>query len=58
VGLGLGLGLVNPPPADGFPERGLVFRPFEPAVYFKSILLFRPDAQQARLVTGFVAALL
>ncbi|MFC4173531.1 LysR substrate-binding domain-containing protein [Microvirga sp. GCM10011540] len=55
---GVGVGLVNPASADGFPERGLVFRPFEPAVYFKSILLFRPDAQQARLVREFVAALL
>jgi DNA-binding transcriptional LysR family regulator len=55
---GVGVGLVNPAATDGFPERGLVFRPFEPAVYFKSILLFRPDAQQARLVREFVAALL
>jgi DNA-binding transcriptional LysR family regulator len=55
---GVGVGLVNPASTDGFPERGLVFRPFEPAVYFKSILLFRPDAQQARLVREFVAALL
>lgn len=55
---GVGVGIVNPASADGFPERGLVFRPFEPAVYFKSILLFRPDSQQARLVREFVAALL
>lgn len=55
---GVGIGLVNPAAADGFALRGLVLRPFEPAVYFKSILLFRPDAQKARLVKAFVAELL
>lgn len=54
---GVGVGIINPTSADGFAERGLVFRPFEPAVYFKSILLFRPDTQQARLVKEFIAAL-
>ncbi|MGF9695148.1 LysR substrate-binding domain-containing protein [Rhizobium sp. 0TCS1.26] len=54
---GVGVGIVNPLSIDGFSERGLVFRPFEPAVYFKSYLLFRPDMQKARLVRAFVAAL-
>ena len=54
---GVGVGIVNPLAIDGFAERGLVFRPFEPAVYFKSYLLFRPDMQKARLVRAFVAAL-
>ena len=54
---GVGVGIVNPLSIDGFSERGLVFRPFEPAVYFKSYLLFRPDVQKARLVRAFVAAL-
>ncbi|MCJ9751638.1 LysR substrate-binding domain-containing protein [Neorhizobium sp. BETTINA12A] len=55
---GVGVGIVNPLAVDGFAQRGLVLRPFEPAVYFKSYLLFRPDMQKARLVREFVAALL
>lgn len=55
---GVGVGLVNPMAADGFAERGLLFRPFEPEVYFKAHLLFRPDAQKALLMKAFVAELL
>lgn len=55
---GVGVGIVNPAAADGFEERGLLFRPFEPEIYFKSHLLFRPDAQKARLVKSFVGNLL
>nr|CAD6436033.1 LysR family transcriptional regulator [Rhizobium sp. Q54] len=55
---GVGIALVNPLSTDGFAERGVVFRPFEPAVYFKSYLLFRPDMQKARLVRAFVSSLL
>jgi DNA-binding transcriptional LysR family regulator len=53
----VGVGLVNPLAAEGFEQRGLVFRPYEPAVYFKSFILFRPDAQRARLVRDFTTAL-
>jgi DNA-binding transcriptional LysR family regulator len=55
---GVGVGLVNPAAAEGFAERGLVLRRFEPEVYFRSYLLFRPDAQKSRLVKQFVADLL
>lgn len=55
---GVGIGLVNPVAADGFAERGLLFRPFEPEIYFKAHLLFRPDTQRALLVKAFVAELL
>ena len=55
---GVGAGIVNPLAVDGFAERGLILRPFAPAVYFKSYLLFRPDMQKARLVRAFVAALM
>ncbi|KXF75934.1 LysR family transcriptional regulator [Paramesorhizobium deserti] len=55
---GVGAGIVNPLAVDGFAERGLILRPFEPAVYFKSYLLFRPDMQKARLVRAFVSALM
>ena len=55
---GIGVGVVHPLSADGFAERGLIFRPFQPTVHFKSYLLFRPDVQKARIVRAFVAALL
>jgi DNA-binding transcriptional LysR family regulator len=55
---GIGVGVVNPMATDGFAERGLVFRPFEPEIYFKAHLLFRPDRQVPVLVKGFVAELL
>lgn len=55
---GVGVAIVNPLAVDGFADRGLIFRPFEPAVYFKSYLLFRPDVQKASLVRAFVTALM
>ena len=55
---GAGVGTVNPLAVDGFAERGLILRPFAPAVYFGSYLLFRSDMQKARLVRAFVSALM
>ncbi|WP_419897653.1 LysR substrate-binding domain-containing protein [Roseomonas sp. USHLN139] len=55
---GIGIGLAQAVAAEGFAERGLVMRPFEPEVYFKTYLLFRPDTQKSMLVKDFVAALL
>ncbi|OHV79261.1 LysR substrate-binding domain-containing protein [Rhizobium sp. LCM 4573] len=55
---GVGVAIVNPLAVDGFEDRGLALRPLEPAVYFKSYLLFRPDMQKASLVRAFVAALM
>jgi DNA-binding transcriptional LysR family regulator len=55
---GVGVGLVNPAAADGYAERGLALRPFEPAIHFSSYLLYRPDAQKARLVKAFTNELL
>lgn len=57
VSEGIGLGLVNPAAAEPY-TRDVVFRPFEPSVFFNSIMLFRPDAQKARLVKRFVGHLL
>ena len=54
---GVGVGLTNPSASDGYAERGAVFRPFEPAIYFQSILMFRPDIQKAKLVKEFTAYL-
>ncbi len=47
------VGLVNPLATEGFTERGLVLRSFEPKIAFRSFLLFRPDSQRARLVREF-----
>lgn len=55
---GVGVGLAQAVAADGFLERGLVMRPFEPEVYFRTYLLFRPDMQKSILVKHMVAALL
>jgi DNA-binding transcriptional LysR family regulator len=55
---GAGIGLINPCSAHGFAERGVIFKPFEPEVLFRSYLLFRPDAQRARHVNAFVAELI
>lgn len=55
---GMGTGLVNPMATDGFAERGLLLRRFEPEVYFRAYLLFRPDVQKAVLVKALVAELL
>jgi DNA-binding transcriptional LysR family regulator len=55
---GVGVGLTQAVTAEGFLERGLVLRPFEPEVYFKTYLLFPPDTQRSMLVKDLVAALL
>jgi len=55
---GVGIGLANPMAVEGFAERGLLLRPFEPVVYFKTYLLFRPDMQKAVLVKALTAELL
>ncbi|MFC0407133.1 LysR substrate-binding domain-containing protein [Roseomonas elaeocarpi] len=55
---GIGVGLTQAVAAEGFLERGLVMRPFEPEVYFKTYLLFRPDTQKSILVKHLVAALM
>ncbi len=55
---GVGVGLVNPLSAEGFAERGVVFRPFKPDIIFRSHLLFRPDTQKSEIVRRFTGALL
>jgi DNA-binding transcriptional LysR family regulator len=55
---GVGVGIVNPAAAEGFTERGLVLRPFRPAVAFRAVLLFRPDGQRSREVKSLTRLLL
>lgn len=55
---GVGIGIVNPMATDGFPERGLILKPFVPDIQFRSYLIFRPDAQKSKIVKSMVDALL
>ena len=55
---GVGVGLANPMAIAGFAKRDLLLRQFEPEVYFKTYLLFRPDTQKAVLVKALTAELL
>lgn len=55
---GLGCGIVDPITAPGFLERGLVLKPLDPPVYFRTLLLFPPDRRRSRLVQEFVEELL
>jgi len=55
---GIGVGITNPYVTEGFAERGVVFRPFAPAIHFKSLLIFRPDMQKSRIVRDLVGALM
>lgn len=56
---GLGVGLANwvAFAAGGFAERGLVARPFRPAIEFKALLLLPPQRARSALVDEFVAEL-
>ncbi len=54
---GLGCGIVDPITAPGFIERGLILKPLEPAIHFRTLLLFPPDRQKSRLVRELIAIL-
>jgi DNA-binding transcriptional LysR family regulator len=58
VQAGLGIGLVNPITADPYIGRGLTVHCFEPAIYFKSLLLLPPNSAPSKLVGGFVEELM
>lgn len=52
------VGLVNPMVTGSFRHVGIVFRPFEPKVTFRALLLFPPNTQKSQLVKDFVSELL
>lgn len=54
---GLGCGIVDPITAPGFLERGLILKPLDPPVFFRTLLLFPPDRRRSRLVREFVEEL-
>lgn len=54
---GVGVGLCNPMTvADGM-VQGLAVRPFEPAIYFRTLLLRPADAASSRILSDFVSEL-
>lgn len=54
---GNAVGLTNPLVARGFEGTGLVFRPFEPRVDFRTLLLYPPGTGTSRLVRAFTRCL-
>lgn len=54
VAAGIGVGLVNPLTAEPYLEKGLVLRPFEPAVHFRTLMIMPPNRQPSRILTEFV----
>lgn len=58
VNAGLGCGIVNPLTAEPYVGKGLSLRPFEPALFFRTLLLLPPNRSQSRIVRDFVEELM
>lgn len=54
---GAGVGIVNPFAAEDYASRGLIVRPFEADIRFRTLLLRPTGAPPSRLVDRFVEAL-
>jgi DNA-binding transcriptional LysR family regulator len=53
---GVGIGLANSLTfVSGYAERGLVARPFEPAVWFRTITILPPQRARSKLVDEFIS---
>jgi DNA-binding transcriptional LysR family regulator len=57
VAVGIGVGLVDPLTAEPWLGRGLVLRPFEPALHFRTLLILPPNRPPSRILEDFMAAL-
>lgn len=57
VQAGLGVGMVNPMTSGPFLGKELVLRPFEPGIYFRTLLLLPPDRKPPRIVGDFIEEL-
>ncbi|AUG55638.1 LysR substrate-binding domain-containing protein [Thalassospira marina] len=55
---GNAVGLVNPMVTGHYAGRNVVFRPFEPNVIFRSLLLYPANVQKSRLIREFSGILL
>lgn len=58
VAAGIGVGLVNPLTAEPFLGKGLVLRPFEPAVHFRTLLILPPNRPPSRILQDFIDELM
>lgn len=54
VAAGIGVGLVNPLTAEPYVGHGLVLRPFEPALHFRTLLITPPNRLASRNLDEFV----
>ena len=57
VACGRGAGIVDPFTAADFAERGVVVRPFRPAIFFNTALLYPAHRPRSRLTEDFVTLL-
>lgn len=57
VNAGLGCGVVNPITAEPYLGRNLIVRPFEPAIYFRTLLLLPANRQPLKIVTNLISDL-
>ncbi|MDK1377610.1 LysR substrate-binding domain-containing protein [Sinorhizobium sp. 6-117] len=57
VNAGLGCGVVNPITAEPFLGKNIVIRPFERAVYFRTLLLLPPNRQPSKIVRDLMSEL-
>ncbi|ESZ46904.1 LysR substrate-binding domain-containing protein [Mesorhizobium sp. M0179] len=54
VAAGVGVGLVDPLTAQPYEGRGLTLRPFEPALYFRTLLIRPPNRLPSRIIAEFL----
>jgi len=54
VAAGIGVGLVDPLTAEPYEGRGLTLRPFEPALYFRTLLIKPPNRLPSRILAEFL----
>lgn len=57
VAAGIGVGLVNPLTAEPYLGHGLVLRPFEPALHFRTLLITPPSRLASRNLEEFIGHL-
>jgi DNA-binding transcriptional LysR family regulator len=57
VSAGIGVGLVNPLTAEPYERHGLVLRPFEPALHFRTLLITPPNRLPSRNLEEFIGEL-
>jgi DNA-binding transcriptional LysR family regulator len=58
VAAGLGVGLVNALTAEPYEGRGLALRPFEPALFFRTLLILPPNRPPSALLQEFIGDLM